>query len=240
MSSADTEAPDEAIETDERREAQLAEITELVGDAVVESHIDPGHELYLRIAVDQWKSVHRRLRDDLGYKFFEFLSVIDWMPSPYGKSEDATADAGVSVTTIDDPGEMEQGYAGGDSRFQLFTRLVDIFAGSQGVVIKADITDPRDTDEPQAQSLIEVFPGANWHEREAFEMFGVRFTGHPYLQHLYLPGAFEGNPLRKDYPLLARQVKPWPGIVDVEPMPEDDDSTDDDSTDDGAEGGDES
>ncbi len=37
--------------------------------------------------------------------------------------------------------------------------------------------------------------------------------------HLYLPGDFEGHPLRKDFPLLSRRVKPWPGIVDVEPMP---------------------
>ena len=50
-------------------------------------------------------------------------------------------------------------------------------------------------------------------------MFGIAFVGHPYLRHLYLPGDFEGHPLRKDFPLLARLVKPWPGIVDVEPCP---------------------
>ena len=54
-------------------------------------------------------------------------------------------------------------------------------------------------------------------------MYGITFTGHPHLVHLYLPGAFEGYPLRKDFPLLARRVKPWPGIVDVEPMPGGDD-----------------
>jgi NADH-quinone oxidoreductase subunit C len=50
-------------------------------------------------------------------------------------------------------------------------------------------------------------------------MYGIDFTGHPNLIHLYLPGAFEGHPLRKDFPLLAREVKPWPGLVDVEAMP---------------------
>ena len=40
------------------------------------------------------------------------------------------------------------------------------------------------------------------------------------MRHLYLPAEFEGHPLRKDFPLLAREVKPWPGLVDVEPMPE--------------------
>ena len=68
-------------------------------------------------------------------------------------------------------------------------------------------------------SWVRTYAGADWHEREAWEMFGVSFAGHPGLRHLYLPGSFEGFPLRKDFPLLARQVKPWPGIVDVEPMP---------------------
>ena len=39
------------------------------------------------------------------------------------------------------------------------------------------------------------------------------------LRHLYLPAEFEGHPLRKDFPLLSREIKPWPGLVDVEPMP---------------------
>ncbi|MEJ7721636.1 MAG: NADH-quinone oxidoreductase subunit C [Ilumatobacteraceae bacterium] len=64
-----------------------------------------------------------------------------------------------------------------------------------------------------------LYAGANWHEREAHEMFGISFTGHPDLRNLYLPGEFEGHPLRKDFPLLARMIKPWPGIVDVEPLP---------------------
>ena len=58
-------------------------------------------------------------------------------------------------------------------------------------------------------------------------MFGITFVGHPGLRHIYLPGDFEGNPLRKDFPLLARIVKPWPGIVDVEPMPTPTSPTDD-------------
>jgi NADH-quinone oxidoreductase subunit C len=53
-------------------------------------------------------------------------------------------------------------------------------------------------------------------------MFGIAFDGHPSLRHLYLPSEFEGHPLRKDYPLLARVVKPWPGLVDVEAMPGED------------------
>ena len=73
-----------------------------------------------------------------------------------------------------------------------------------------------------APTWTNVYAGANWHEREAREMFGIQFAGHPYPVNLYLPGGFEGHPLRKDFPLLSRMVKPWPGLVDVEPMPGED------------------
>ena len=216
----DTATDDTAAETDPVREELLGEITALLGDDLVESHIEPGRELFIRISAESWLRSHRLLRDELGFKFFEFVSAIDWMPSPFGKSEDSSVDVGAAVTTIDDPGEIETGHAGGDTRFQVFSRLVDITRRSLGVTIKADIPDPRDGDAASVESICRVFPGANWHERETHEMFGVRFEGHPYLEKLYLPTGFEGHPLRKDFPLLARVVKPWPGIVDVEPMPE--------------------
>jgi NADH-quinone oxidoreductase subunit C len=60
-------------------------------------------------------------------------------------------------------------------------------------------------------SLAGVWAGANWHERETFEMFGVVFDGHPNLVPLLLPDGFEGNPLRKEFVLASRAAKPWPG-----------------------------
>jgi NADH-quinone oxidoreductase subunit C len=75
-------------------------------------------------------------------------------------------------------------------------------------------------DDPAVATWIPVYAGANWHERETHEMFGIDLRrATPDLRNIYLPGDFEGYPLRKDFPLLARLVKPWPGIVDVEPMP---------------------
>ncbi|MFF5568396.1 NADH-quinone oxidoreductase subunit C [Streptomyces sp. NPDC012623] len=56
-----------------------------------------------------------------------------------------------------------------------------------------------------------VYAGADWHERETYEMFGIVFTGHPNLVHLLLPEEFEGHPLRKDFVLAARVAKAWPG-----------------------------
>jgi len=96
----------------------------------------------------------------------------------------------------------------------VFARVVDPHR-HVALTLKVDVPD----DTMTVESWADVYAGANWHERETWEMYGISFAGHPDLRHLYLPSAFEGHPLRKDFPLLARMVKPWPGIVDVEPMP---------------------
>lgn len=66
-------------------------------------------------------------------------------------------------------------------------------------------------EDPVVESVVELFPGAAWHERETFEMFGITFARHPDLKPLLLPPGFEGHPLRKEFVLAARVAKPWPG-----------------------------
>jgi len=70
--------------------------------------------------------------------------------------------------------------------------------------------------EPVCPTISDLFAGANWHERETSEMFGIRFEGHPQPVKLLLSEPFDGHPLRKDFPLMTREAKPWPGAAEGE------------------------
>jgi NADH-quinone oxidoreductase subunit C len=205
----------EAPPVDELRQGFLAVLQEELGDALVGSEV-AGGDLWVRVDRTAWKRAGEVCRDRLHMDYFCFLSGIDWMPAPGLSGEkvwdpDAPTDGGDDTA---EPTEMQTGVAGGDARFQVFARLYSTRSHA-GITLKADL----DEADPRVESWTTLFRGADWHEREAWEFFGFGFDGHPGLRHLYLPGEFEGHPLRKDFPLLAREVKPWPGLVDVEPMP---------------------
>jgi len=195
-----------------------------------------GDDLWVRVSRGAWRRTFELCRDRLGLTYFCFLSGLDWKPNPELLAEKAWEAPGDTspgaIAAEEDEEEMAgaadlaaaeeeeasgryvTGVAGGDTRFQVFARLYDV-RDHVGITLKADI----DEQDPRIDSLVPLYRGADWHERETWEMYGIQFDGHPGMRHLYLPLEFEGHPLRKDFPLLARLVKPWPGLVDVEPMP---------------------
>ncbi len=211
------EAPAPEAATDERREALLAIFVEQLGDVVVEHHLKPGVGLWVRVANEAWPAAADLARGKAGLRFFDFLSAIDWLPSPYGRYEDSSVDVPFPPP-MPDRSTAVAGYAGGDSRMQVLASVAKPGTDLR-LYLKADVSD----DDPRIGSWVHAYAGSAWHEREAHEMFGITFDGNRDLRHIYLPTEFEGHPLRKEFPLLARVVKPWPGIVDVEPMPGGDD-----------------
>ncbi len=212
--------------TDSVRGPMLATLQEHLGGAVVGSEMT-GDDLWVRVERSAWRQAAEVCRAQLDMDYFCFLSGIDWMVNrdlsgekvwdPSGGAVLEGSEGGPEAGAEEDaaePGALQTGVAGGETRFQVFARLYST-KRKAGVTLKADL----DEADLRVPSWVSLYRGADWHERETWEMYGFDFEGHPALRHIYLPGEFEGHPLRKDFPLLAREVKPWPGLVDVEPMP---------------------
>lgn len=174
----------------------LADFASAVADAVGGEGSAAFGTVKVKVPADRWADAVTAARDTFHLVFLSFLSAIDW-------SNDVA---------VGDP--LQEGT---DERFEILCTLSDLSVGRR-VTLSTDIS----KDDPRVGSIVDVFPGAGWHEREAHEMFGIVFDGNPDLSPLYLPDGFQGNPLRKSFPLLSREVKPWPGKVDVEGMPGDD------------------
>ena len=83
-----------------------------------------------------------------------------------------------------------------EPRFEVVYHLLSI-SKKERVRLKVRL----DSAGPVVESLTPLWPGANYFEREVFDLFGIRFTGHPYLRRLLMPEDWEGHPLRKDYPV---------------------------------------
>ena len=208
-----------------------------LGGAVLESVIQH-NDVIVRVRLDAWVDAAAACKK-IGLTYFCFLAGLDWLDSPlqttryenvWGSVEDETvepvdaADAAAvpaepvvlaevpDAVSAADPG-LATGLAGGTSRFQVFARFYSTTT-HRAIIVKADLDDAN----PMVPTMTKVFAGADWHERETWEMYGFWFEGHPHLVHLYLPMGFEGYPMRKDFPLLAREVKPWPGLINVEPI----------------------
>jgi NADH-quinone oxidoreductase subunit C len=98
-----------------------------------------------------------------------------------------------------------------DIRFEVVYNLYSIKYRHK-IRIRAQVPDS----DTKINSVVPIWAGANWHERECYDMFGIVFTGHPDLRRILMPEDWEGNPLRKDYPLKGPELEnDWPGFVEV-------------------------
>ena len=93
-----------------------------------------------------------------------------------------------------------------EGRFEVLYNIYSL-ANKQYVRLKVQV----DESAPVVPTMTGVWAAANWHERETYDMIGVKFAGHPDLRRMYMPEEFEYHPLRKDFPIM--------GIPDSIPLP---------------------
>ena len=90
-------------------------------------------------------------------------------------------------------------YRGAKDRFGMVYLLAKVETNER-ITVRTFVNDP----EPTVPTVVDLWAGANWLEREVWDLMGIRFEGHPDLRRIVLPDAFQSHPLRKDYPLQGR------------------------------------
>ena len=91
-----------------------------------------------------------------------------------------------------------------DSDFTVVYHLLS-YGRNEDVRIKVAL----EGDFPSLKSAVDIWPSANWYEREAWDLFGINFEGHPHLRRILMPPTWEGYPLRKDHPARATEMEPF-------------------------------
>jgi NADH-quinone oxidoreductase subunit C len=145
-------------------------------------------------------TAHRYASSDVIYHMIA-VPVSDWVPITQA-AVDAGFDTFVDLTAIDHFSEAP--------RFEVAVNII-----SMTEVQRIIITTRVPYDDPTVPTLTDVFAGANFYEREAYDLLGVVFEGHPDLTRILLPDDWEGHPLRKDYDIGAIPVEFKAGSVDL-------------------------
>lgn len=159
-------------------------------------------ELNMTVPVDQWVEVALRLRDDADLKFECCIDVcaVDYLTYAQGKE-----------------GQPELPRPVFPARYAVVVQLLSI-THNWRLRIK---TWPTDNEFPVLASLVDVWPAANWYEREAFDLYGVVFEGHPDLRRILTDYGFIGHPFRKDFPVYGNvemRFDPQQGRVVYQPV----------------------
>ena len=153
-------------------------------------------ELLYDVPADGLKDAARILRDELGFEVLIDVAGVDY--STYGHDEWRTVTATRSGfgRAVNRGGQnaMHDG-----PRFAAVYQLLSL-AHNERLSLRAFCPDD---EEPQLPTLTDVYASANWFEREAFDLFGIVFNGHPDLRRLLTDYGFIGHPFRKDFPLVG-------------------------------------
>ena len=145
----------------------------------------------------------RHLRDEAGFNFLSDVSPADYLG--WGaKGVAGYWGAPRAPRDINSPGSwgLPKLPEPKPKRFSVSYHLLALRDGAPRVRVQVWVDDGE-----IVPSVVSVWPTADWHEREAFDMFGIRFDGHPNLTRLLMDDDWEGHPLRKDYPIGGEPVR---------------------------------
>jgi NADH:ubiquinone oxidoreductase subunit C len=184
--------------------AELAEALEQRVPGGVAQHADGVDMPTLVVPVDKLLDVCRALRDELGKNFLSAVSAVDFLGcgeevagyfgTERGRDLNATGSWGSPHTVL-----------APSTRFCVSYHLahVDGDGSPPGRVRVQVMVD----DGQEVPSVVPIWPTADWHEREQWDMMGIHFAGHPNLKRLLMPSDWDGHPLRKDYPIGGEPVQ---------------------------------
>jgi len=180
----------------------IAAVSERFPEAVSQSHSYRGDatltlqgEALLQVAG------HLKQDPDLAMDFLMDLTAVDYSTFGSRSSPAFFASSGVQVrATKQIPDEDPWPGPPDGARFAL---VAHFFSSSHKHRLRLVV--PLQGDDPEVDSLAGLWPGADWLEREVWDMFGIRFRGHPGLKRILMYEEFEGHPLRKDYRVNKRQ-----------------------------------
>jgi len=170
-----------------------------LGSAVVDSKVAL-NELTLEISAKSSYESFLKLRDEFDFSQLIDLCAVDYLS--YGEANWETfgaANSGFSRGVFDFD-ETEQAQEEPSRRFAVVYHLLSIEKNCR-VRIKVF---PESTHLPMVDSVVDIWSVANWFEREAFDLFGIIFEGHPDLRRILTDYGFVGHPLRKDFPLVGQ------------------------------------
>jgi NADH-quinone oxidoreductase subunit C len=158
-------------------EALSLSLENVLGDALAQSIVRLG-ELTLVVKPQQYETAMRTLRDHPDCRFEQLIDLCGMDYSGYG-----------------DGAGFNQG--GDGARFAVVAHLLSVSSNQR---VRVRVFCP-DDDLPVVASMVEIWPSANWFEREAFDLYGIVFEGHPDLRRILTDYGFIGHPFRKDFPL---------------------------------------
>ena len=176
-------------------ETLTTSLSQRFGDALTDAHVACGQAV-IELKPNQLLAVCQSLKDEETYSFEQLIDLCGVDYSTYGKADwetQSTSDTGfsrgVSEDIFDDEAEARP-------RFAVVYHLLSI-KHNHRLRVRCMI----DETPAKIESVVNIWASANWYEREAFDLFGILFEGHPDLRRILTDYGFIGHPFRKDFPL---------------------------------------